>query len=792
MNNKVINNKVLLALLLSMPFFLATCQQPSATAENPAGSTTEVVEWKHLSSLNRDLPAAGVGEQVSTLIMDIDQDGKNDFVIAGWGKPSMVWFKRTENGWERYVVDKGTEFIEAGGDFADIDGDGDLDIVQGGDWRTLKEVWWWENPAPEFDPETPWKRYLVKNSDEGGKAHHDQIFGDFDGDGRQELAFWNTDVCKLFIAEIPEVPKTAPVWDLHLIHQFEIPKDGKYEGLAKGDIDLDGKIDLVGGGYWYKHRQDHEFDVMTIDNNYHGSRSAVGDLIEGGYPEVVLASGDHINSLNIYQFDGENWQKTVLIDKVIHGHTLQVADIDADGHLDIFCAEMAAWGNTRRDEAKAWILYGDGQGNFTETVLSEGICHHESKIGDLDGDGDADVLGKPFILNGSPIEIWLNEGKVQKSRANATKNAVPPLFFTRKIDGPESNWFGPFSEGSAVFDVDNDGVLDIVAGPHWYKGPSYVKQPKFREINTEGEFLSHGCDHPYDLNGDGYTDVISNGWFGDQNVYAYLNPGTQGGKWQKQLLIASVGTEFTFFEDLDGDGDPDLIPNHWEQTDLCWYENNKGEFLRHVIGPEGDKHGLGFGDLNGDGRKDVVTIEGWYEAPADPTQGSWKWHPELKIETTHASMPMLVYDLNNDGRNDIIYGEAHAYGLYWMEQQADGNWEQHVIDESWSQVHCLRLFDITGDGHLDLITGKRLRGHSGADPGAHDPLGVYWYNIDRETQTFTKNVLAYNGKIGTGMQINIVDIDRDTDDDLVMSGKSGLYLFNNMKYYTKSAQETLR
>jgi len=644
--------------------------------------------------------------------------------------------------------------------------------VQGGDWRTLKEVWWWENPAPNFEPGTPWKRYWVKNSDEGGKAHHDQIFGDFDGDGRDELVFWNTNVCKLFITEVPDDPKNTPAWDMHLIHQFPIPEHSKYEGLAKGDIDLDGKVDIVGGGYWFRHTDGHNFDVMPIDPEYFGSRSGVGDLIEGGYPEVVLSSGDHVNPLALYEYDGEKWTKTVLIEEVVHGHTLQVDDIDADGHMDIFCAEMAAWGDTRRDEAKAWILYGDGKGNFQETVLSEGICHHESKIGDLDGDGDKDVLGKPFIQNGSPIQIWLNNGKVKKPKAVATKNSIPPLFFSRKIDGPSQQWFGPFSEGSAVFDVDNDGILDIMAGANWYKGPEFIKQASFRDINTEGEFVSNGCDHPYDMNGDGWTDVISNGWFGDQNVYWYQNPGKPGGKWKKHLLIESVGTEFTFFEDIDGDGDPDLIPNHWEKTDLCWYENSDGRFLRHVIGPEGDRHGLGFGDLNGDGQKDIVTIDGWYEAPQDYQNGSWTWHPELSINTTHASMPMLVYDVNNDGKNDVIYGEAHAYGLYWMEQKANNEWEKHPIDESWSQAHCLTLADINEDGELDLVTGKRLRGHSGDDPGAFDPLGLYWYEIDRDTQTFHRNVIAYNARIGTGMQIHVVNINLDdTDKDIVVSGK---------------------
>lgn len=754
----------------------------AAMAQN---DSAKVIKWQHLSSLYGDLPFAGVGAQVSTLIMDIDKDGNNDFVIAGWGKPSMVWFKRTDNGWVKYLIDKGTEYIEAGGDFADIDGDGDLDIVQGGDWRTLKEVWWWENPYPDLDPEKPWKRYLVKNSDEGGKAHHDQIFGDFDGDGQQELVFWNTFVCKLFIAEIPDDPKNAPAWDLHLIHQFDDSEDTKYEGLAKGDIDLDGKMDILGGGHWFKHIKGQKYEVKPIDPEYFGSRSAVGDIIEGGYPEVVLSSGDHTNSLNLYEYDGKNWEKTILIDKVIAGHSLQVEDIDGDGHMDILCAEMGTWYIYHRDKAKGWIFYGDGKGRFVKSVFSEGVCHHETKVGDLDGDGDLDILGKPFFANGAPLEIWLNEGQIKKAKAPVTKNTIPIMFSPKKVDGPAEKWCGPFSEGSAVFDVNNDEVLDIVAGPNWYKGPRFEEKTNFRDLKVEGEFVSNGCDHAYDVNGDGWTDVISNGWFGDQNIYWYQNPGNTKSKWEKHLLIEDQNVEFTLFEDVDGDGDPDIIPCHWytePMSDLCWYENQNGTFIKHLIQKEVERHGIGLGDLNNDGRKDIITVKGWFEAPEDYQNGEWIWHKELSIDSEAASLPMVVYDVNGDGLNDIIYGEAHAYGLYWMEQKPGKKWKKHIIDQSWSQVHQLVLFDIDEDMELELVTGKRLRGHAGKDPGSSDPLGIYYYDIDTATQTFKRNTLVYNAKIGTGMQINIINVDSDTDNDIVVSGKSGLYILENMKY----------
>jgi hypothetical protein len=325
--------------------------------------------------------------------------------------------------------------------------------------------------------------------------------------------------------------------------------------------------------------------------------------------------------------------------------------------------------------------------------------------------------------------------------------------------------------------------LDIVAGANWYKGPDFEKQANFREIQVEGEFVSNGCDHPYDVDGDGWTDVISNGWFGNQNIYWYRNPGVAGGKWKKNLLIESPNTEFTFFEDVDGDGDPDIIPSRWELSDLVWYENNNGKFTKHLIHENAERHGIGFGDVNGDGRKDIVTITGWFEAPQNYTNGEWKMHPELKIDAQHASMPILVFDINADGKNDIIYGEAHAYGFYWVEQKPDSTWEKHIIDESWSQVHCIQLHDINEDGDLDLVAGKRLRGHSGADPGADDPLCMFWYDINRQNQSFERNVLAYNAKIGTGMQMHILNINStDTDKDIVVSGKSGLYILENSKY----------
>ncbi|UCD48512.1 MAG: VCBS repeat-containing protein [Phycisphaerales bacterium] len=368
------------------------------------------VRWRHVSTRTGQIDFPDVGRQAASLILDIDKDGTDDIVIAGWSKQtSMVWLKKQGARWKRHLIDQRQSHIEAGGTYADIDGDGDLDILQGGSWAT-NAVWWWENPHPDFDPAKPWERYTIKDS--GAKQHHDQIFGDFDGNGRLELAFWNQQAQRLWIADIPDEPQKKENWRLKEIWSW--PRTFKYEGLAQADIDGDRTVDLIGGGMWFQRRGDGTFASHAVDSEYGSSRSAAGDLIEGGRVEIVLGSGDTVGPLNLYQYRDGRWSKTTLIEVVDHGHTLQLADVDGDGHLDIFTAEMAHWHNGANPDARMWFLYGNGRGQFdiTELTATQGLGNHESKLGDLDGDGDLDILQKPFELDEPKvnIDIWLNEG----------------------------------------------------------------------------------------------------------------------------------------------------------------------------------------------------------------------------------------------------------------------------------------------------------------------------------------------------------------------------------------------
>ncbi|MBE0659750.1 MAG: VCBS repeat-containing protein [Bryobacteraceae bacterium] len=388
----------------------------------PLIAQTAAPGWKLLSSKTGDLPVPVPGaQQTSATVFDIDGDRINDIVISERTMaPGVVWLRRTKTGWYRYVIDNAVTLIEAGAAYADIDGDGDLDIAVGGESRS-NEIWWYENPAPNFSPSTPWTRHIIKKS--GARKHHDLMFADIDGDSRLELVFWNQGGATLMMARIPANPKSGSEWPLSTIYAYSsdsemqqrgtVPRwkrPNEHEGLAFADIDGDGLGDIVGGGWWFKRRPDGTFLPNPVDAAYHFSRSAAGQLKKGGRPEIVLVVGDGTGPLNWYEWVNGTWIAHRLAD-VDNAHSLAILDFDNDGNLDIFCAEMRLSGGN--PASKTWILYGDGQGNFRESVIATGLDNHESKAADLDGDGDLDILVKPYNHETPALHVLLNLAKGQ-------------------------------------------------------------------------------------------------------------------------------------------------------------------------------------------------------------------------------------------------------------------------------------------------------------------------------------------------------------------------------------------
>jgi len=337
------------------------------------------------------------------------------------------------------------------------------------------------------------------------------------------------------------------------------------------------------------------------------------------------------------------------------------------------------------------------------------------------------------------------------------------------------------NEPAAFADVNHDGKLDIVSGENWYEAPRWTRH-HFRQMLFTNNYIDDFSDLPIDVNGDGYPDIVSCGWF-SKSLWWDENPGRAGGDWKRHEFETGHNVEFCFAVDLNNDGRKTEILPEFGNADapLAWYElKNKG-FVRHVVSPRSYGHGIGAGDVNHDGRADILTPRGWFEAPADPHSGDWKFHGEWDLGGTGF---IYVEDINKDGRPDLVTSAAHDYGVFWVENLGNGQWKKHVIDDSWSQAHAMTIADLNGDGRPDLITGKRFMAHNGRDPGEREPLGVYWYEYlppdPKGNIEWVKHVVDYGGRTGGGMQIPVADLDGDGDPDFAVGGKSGLFLFENL------------
>ncbi len=379
------------------------------------------IRWKHISSVSGEIEESDGGDQqTAAAVFDMDGDRIPEFFITERTMaPSVVGYKYNGKGWDRFAVDDTPLRIEAGSTVHDIDGDGDLDVVFGGEGRS-NQVWWWENPHPKHKADKPWTRHLIKDS--GANKHHDQLFGDFNGDGITDLVFWNQKAGNLILAEIPEKPrKHEGDWPMQVIYHYNMDSEmaqtgqkgypgwkgtNSHEGLYACDINGDGIDDIVGGGRWFGYDGQGGFTENIIDASYTFTRSVAGQFVEGGRPEVVLLAGDGHAPMFMYEYNSKGtWTRKMLIQKVIDGHSIDVLDFNGDGHMDIFCGEMNLGGNP---DAKIFILLGDGKGNFIHHLVSEGLGTHESKIADLDGDGDYDILSKPYNWQTPRLDIFLN------------------------------------------------------------------------------------------------------------------------------------------------------------------------------------------------------------------------------------------------------------------------------------------------------------------------------------------------------------------------------------------------
>ena len=345
------------------------------------------------------------------------------------------------------------------------------------------------------------------------------------------------------------------------------------------------------------------------------------------------------------------------------------------------------------------------------------------------------------------------------------------------------------SEGVAVADVNRDGRLDVIAGDLWYAAPDWtpheIAPPK--KYDAAAGYSECFATFAADINGDGWPDQIRIGMPGGPADWRE-NPGKKGGVWKRHQICASACNETPLFERLLGSGKPPVLVFPKDQTYMAWHEPDKDpgrEFIAHIVsepkapGAQQFSHGLGVGDVDGDGRQDILTTEGYYRAPSDPRSGPWTFVP-ARLGQPCANM--VVYDVNRDGLPDVITSSAHGIGIWWFEQRRSVNggaeFVEHLIDDSVSQTHALSLADIDRDGTMDIVTGKRFWAHGPSgdiDPNAAALL--CWYRLSREGGKVTWSRRIVDDDSGVGTQFQVADINKDGLLDIVTANKKGVFVF---------------
>ena len=685
---------------------------------------------------------------------DLDNDGFPDLVVGGHPAEPMTWYHNPD--WAKTVI--ATSRMEFTTDCAlgDVDGDGALDLVvpDGSDGRNLL---WFKNPFTKGSKNcvANWARNEIGAIGGWGK---DVELADFDHDGRLDVATRSPDKVMVFF-------QTAPnVWT-----RVELPNVplGE-EGMASGDIDGDGYVDLVVFGAWVRNpgkdmaKVGKNWKVYPIGTVSPAFKADVADIDGDGKMDVVFSSSEH--TADVAWFGAANgdptgpWVGHVIFPQLERGHTLQVADINGDGHNDVFAGQM----HTSKDKRLMVAINLDGKGLAWRRKVIGRTGLHDGVTVDVNKDGRPDIFGANWTGN-PPVRLWQQVAPEKEEKQGILSTDFwTTIAVTRKHERTFGLGFG---------DVNGDGRADIVSGAYVYLNPGGDLSGEWTQIALPDGMQAFGAlrvtDHPL-------ADVIAQRSAGDKIDLFWLEPADSTLKSWTAHKIGTVpkashnlGAQGYRIADIVPGGKPEVaissgggiyyfeVPAHpasdpWPRT--------------HVSGNPSDE-GFAIMDIDGDGLPDIAATTGeskhveWYRNPGK-SGAAWTAHRAGEMQESVYPDRVALADLNGDGLPDIIAteenGQASGAKTYWWEhpKSLDGDpaWKRHLLTTQ-ATTHGLDVADINHDGTLDLVTGE----HRG------DKRTILWLNDGQGH--FTPQEIAHG--LESHMGSRFYDLDGDGDLDVV-------------------------
>ncbi len=671
-----------------------------------------------LTILDAEMPVRPSMGAWSMAVGDVDGDGRNEAIVGGWG--ALMWYRPSTA--DKGVAHEGS--FHVGSVLEDVDGDGRPEIVLGytpSDNAFAPEVPWkmvWLKPEAGVDK--PWTMHVIDDAIGGGP--HDVIFADVDGDGRRELVsnFIAGRNSALLIYNPGD--DSAKPWRKHLVQQRRLE-----EGLAASDFDGDGRVEIASGVALYSAPRDGAMSgpwhrIVVAPSHREMNRVAAVDITGNGRDDLVIVDSEYFEGqLSWFENrmdadDGEPWREHPLERGIYYGHSLH-AKRDKAG-VQIVLGEMAGggWGAPYNYDARI-IAYrsADYGATWHRRVLAQGAGTHEATLADIDGDGQAEVVGK--------------EWRVPKVHVFKKPAEASPLarFRHRFIDRDKPE----LATDILAVDVDGDGREDIVCGRWWYQAPHWQR----REIPGIAQVIN-----AHDIDGDGRAELIAIKRNGEERGYAGLTSelvwlkvddaqagrftehriGTGVGDWPHGSLVAPIlpGGKLALVtayhsahakKEQDNTDYPDL----WEIPDdpaaSPWARRPIAEILH---GEE-----LAAVDVDGDGRLDVVAGAHWLKNNGD---GSFTVHT---IVPDFYAARLAVADIAGNGQADVVLGEevfdfknkvVPFSRLLWAGHNVDATdaWRSRVID-TVRCAHSVAAADLDGDGEAEVICGE------------HDPFYPY-------------------------------------------------------------------